>query len=88
MRATSQGDLAALQREVREFVADHLTDGMRADVLASGTYHDPSFAVALGGKGWVVPTYGHTLKGEPGWAACNRASSTRSSSTQTLPSTG
>lgn len=52
------GDEAeSLRKEVRAFIADHLTDEMREEMERTGTHHYPEFARAMGERGWVAPAW-------------------------------
>ena len=44
----------ALRKEVREFIAEHLTDDMYDRMVETGTYYDVDFARALGERGWIA----------------------------------
>ena len=50
-------DAEALRKEVRAFVAEHLTDEMRETMERTGTHHFPAFARAMGERGWVAPAW-------------------------------
>ena len=43
--------------EVREFVEEHIDDGMAERIYRSGVSHDPDFSRALAARGWVAPNW-------------------------------
>src|SRR5271165_544485 len=44
----------ALRKEVREFIAERLTDDIYDRMVETGTYYDADFARALGQRGWIA----------------------------------
>src|SRR4051794_14610730 len=45
----------ALRREVRAFVAEHLTTDMLELMERTGTIYDRDFSLAMGARGWIAP---------------------------------
>jgi 3-oxocholest-4-en-26-oyl-CoA dehydrogenase alpha subunit len=46
-------ELTTLRAEVREFLAEYITDEVHERTLATGTMHDWPFYRALGARGWI-----------------------------------
>ena len=47
----------ALRREVRAFLAEHLTPELEARLYATGVSHDDAFCRALGERNWIAPDW-------------------------------
>lgn len=67
---------AAFRQEVRDFIADHLTDELRAGQQStSGSYPHPDIGIpwqkALQSKGWLVPLWPKEWGGT-GWSGLRR----------------
>jgi alkylation response protein AidB-like acyl-CoA dehydrogenase len=43
------------RQEVRDFIAEHLTDQIREEMERTGNIYDASFQRAMGEKGWIAP---------------------------------
>jgi 3-oxochol-4-en-24-oyl-CoA dehydrogenase len=54
MDFTMSTDVAAFADEVREFLAEHLTDDMRRRMHRTGTNHDWDLHRAIAARGWVA----------------------------------
>jgi alkylation response protein AidB-like acyl-CoA dehydrogenase len=53
-----------LRKEVRDFIAQHVTPELLERVHRTGTWHDKEFALALGRRGWVAPGWSVEEGGE------------------------
>ncbi len=47
-------DVAAFAGEIRDFLADHLTDDMRRTMHSTGTVHDAQLHREMAGRGWMA----------------------------------
>ena len=50
-------DHQPLRREVRAFLAEHLTPQLEERIYTSGVSHDDAFARALGERNWIAPEW-------------------------------
>lgn len=57
-------DIEVLRKEVREFLAEHVTDELLERMHRTGTWHDREFARALGERGWIAPGWPREEGGE------------------------
>jgi 3-oxocholest-4-en-26-oyl-CoA dehydrogenase alpha subunit len=57
MDFTLDAKAEALRAEVRDFLTQHLTPELDAQVYTSGVSHDEAFAKALGERNWIAPEW-------------------------------
>ena len=57
MDFTWDDDTEALRRDIRSFLAEHLSPELEDDLYTSGVSHDDAFARALGERNWIAPEW-------------------------------
>lgn len=50
-------DAEAFRAEIRDLLAESMTDAAYDEMVATGTYADPTLAAALGSRGWIAANW-------------------------------